>query len=197
MEHVLLGVGIGLLSILPPGPVTMTLLQFGAQRGVRPALRGAFGIVTGDGTVVWVALMIVAAGSALPPWAFTLAQLLAAALLVAVGVAMLALPSRCSELVDRIERPGRTFFLLTSLTPTVLGAWIALLAAMPFASDIGPLMRFACGAVLASAVWHPVLAVAGGALSRWADERQQRRLARWGGVATMALGVGALVSSMS
>lgn len=196
MEYVLLGIGIGLLSVLPPGPVTMTLLQFGAQRGTRPALHGAAGIVVGDGTVVWVALLIVGAGSTLPGWAFAATQYIAAAVLVGLGLTMLAVPSRCNALVDRIERPGRTFFLLTSLTPTVLGAWIAVLAAMPFASDVGHLFRFAIGAVLASALWHPLLALAGGSLGRWADVRRQRRLAQCGGLATIGMGVAALATSL-
>jgi threonine/homoserine/homoserine lactone efflux protein len=193
MHHLLLGIAIGFVSIVPPGPVTVTLLQLGARHGRTPALRGALGIAFGDLTVVWLALAIVAAGSTLPPAALLATQVLAAALLIGLGLAMLARPGSCAAVVDRIERPARAFFLITSLTPTVLGAWIALLAAMPFADDVGTLVRFALGAVIASFLWHPVLALMA---SRLNDQRThtQQRLARTGGFAMVAMGVFAAAS---
>lgn len=193
MHHVLLGIAVGFASIVPPGPVTMTLLQLGSRHGRTPALRGALGIAFGDLTVVWFAIAIVAAGSTLPPAAFLATQLLAAALLVGLGLAMLARPSVCAAVVDRIERPGRAFFLITSLTPTVLGAWIALLAAMPFADDLAMLVRFALGAVSASFLWHPVLAIVA---SRIGPERPrtQQLLSRTGGLVMMSMGVVAIAT---
>lgn len=193
MHHLLLGIAVGFVSIVPPGPVTMTLLQLGSRHGRTPALRGAFGIACGDLTVVWLAIAIVAAGSTLPPAAFLATQLLAAALLVGLGLTMLARPSACAAVVDRIERPGRAFFLITSLTPTVLGAWIALLAAMPFADDLAMLVRFALGAVIASFLWHPVLAIVA---SRLVDQRSstQQMLSRTGGIVMVAMGVVAIAT---
>lgn len=193
MHHVLLGIAVGFASIVPPGPVTMTLLHLGSRHGCKPALRGAFGIACGDLTIVWLAIAIVAAGSTLPPSAFLATQLLAAALLVGLGLAMLARPSACAAVVDRIERPGRAFFLITSLTPTVLGAWIALLAAMPFADDLGMLVRFALGAVIASFLWHPVLAIVA---SRLVDQRPstQQMLSRTGGIVMVTMGVVAIAT---
>lgn len=193
MQHLLLGIAVGFASIVPPGPVTMTLLQLGSRHGRKPALRGAFGIACGDFTVVWLAIAIVAAGSTLPAAAFLATQLLAAALLVGLGLAMLARPDSCAAVVDRIERPGRAFFLITSLTPTVLGAWIALLAAMPFADDLAMLVRFALGAVIASFLWHPVLAVAASRLGDQQASRQQL-LSRTGGVVMIAMGLVAIAS---
>lgn len=171
----------------------MTLLQLGSRHGRTPALRGALGIACGDLTIVWLAIAIVAAGSTLPPAAFLTTQLLAAALLVGLGLAMLARPSACAAVVDRIERPGRAFFLITSLTPTVLGAWIALLAAMPFADDLGMLVRFALGAVIASFLWHPVLAIVA---SRLSDQRPttQVALSRTGGFIMVAMGLAAIAT---
>ncbi len=193
MHHVLLGIAVGFISIIPPGPVTMTLLQLGTRHGRTPALRGALGIAFGDLTIVWLALAIVAAGSTLPPAAFLATQLLAAALLIGLGLAMLARPSACAAVVDRIERPGRAFFLITSLTPTVLGAWIAVLAAMPFADDVAMLIRFALGAVLASFLWHPVLALLA---SRLSDQRPstQQLLSRAGGTVMVAMGLAAIAT---
>lgn len=193
MHHLLLGIAVGFASIVPPGPVTMTLLQLGSRHGRTPALRGALGIACGDLTIVWIAIAIIAAGSTLPPAAFLATQLLAAALLVGLGLAMLARPSACAAVVDRIERPGRAFFLITSLTPTVLGAWIALLAAMPFADDLGMLVRFALGAVIASFLWHPILAIVA---SRLSDQRAstQQALSRTGGFVMVAMGVAAIAT---
>ena len=193
MQHLLLGLAIGFLTIIPPGPVTMTLLQLGTRQGRRPAVRGALGIAVGDLTVVWVALAIIGAGSTLPPLAFLATQVLAAALLVGLGLGMLARPDTCAAIVDRIERPGRAFFLITSLTPTVLGAWIALLAAMPFSSDFRALVPFALGAVAASFLWHPVLAVCSARLGDHGPTTQ-RRLSRIGGVVMMVMGVVAVAA---
>ena len=48
MNIVLLGIGIGLVSLLAPGPVNLTLVQYGARKGPQPALRGAVGVVGAD-----------------------------------------------------------------------------------------------------------------------------------------------------
>lgn len=194
MEHLLLGIGLGLVSILPPGPVAIGLVEVGSRRGPAAALRGGLGVAGGDFCVVWVALAIIGAGSTLPPWAFSASQMLAAAVLIILGVSLLARPERCTAVVERIERPGRAFFLITSLTPTVLGAWVALLAAMPFATDLGALVRFALGAVAASLLYHPLLGLAIGQFGRRADERQRRVLTRLGGIATVTMGAVAMVA---
>ncbi|MEM7092352.1 MAG: LysE family transporter [Actinomycetota bacterium] len=193
MEYALLGAALGLIAIVPPGPVNVALIRLAAQRGPRPAIRGAAGIAAGDLTTVSIAVVIVGAGQSLPPTAFAISRLLAAGLLILTGVALLARPSQCDALVDRIERPARTFYLLTSLAPTVLGAWIALLVALPFADDLHALAWFASGVVVASALWHPLLAAGAGAtrFRRWATSGGV--ISRVGGLAMAALGVTALV----
>jgi len=91
--------------------------------------------------------------------------------------------------VDRIERPARALFLLTSLTPTALGAWIALLAAMPFASDVAQLSRFAFGVVISSFLWHPVLGALASTLSNRLGKRGHLRMSRFGGLSMGLLGL--------
>ncbi len=194
MNIVLLGVGIGLLTLIPPGPVSLTLVQVGARLGHRSALRGALGIASGDVVLGITAVAIVGVGAALPTSVFAAAQAVAAAMLIAIGVVLLARPAAVAASIDRIRRPGRTLFLLTSLTPTALGAWIALLAAMPFAGDSRQLGFFALGVVVASCLWHPMLGALASTVGARLSDRGQLRLSRVGGIAMGAVGL-ALVTS--
>jgi threonine/homoserine/homoserine lactone efflux protein len=189
MNIVLLGIGIGFLTLLPPGPVSLTLVQVGARLGHRPALRGAFGIAGGDSVLALVAVGIVGLGAALPQSVFSTAQVVAAALLILIGAALLVKPDVAASSIDRIQRPGRTLFLLTSFTPTALGAWIALLAAMPFAADTARLGLFAVGVVIASCLWHPALGALASTLGARLSDRGQERLAQSGGVTMGVLGI--------
>jgi len=188
MNLVILGVGIGLLTLLPPGPVTLALVQVGARHGRGYALRGAVGIASGDMVLGAAAVAIVGLGAAMPARAFVAAQVLAAALLLGLGALLLARPAMAAASVDRIRRPGRAMFLLTSFTPTALGAWVALLAAMPFAGDPRELGLFALGVIVASWLWHPLLGTVASALGDRLDDRGQVRLSRTGGLIMAAIG---------
>lgn len=188
MNIVLLGIGIGLLTLLPPGPVTLTLVQVGARLGHRSAFRGAIGIASGDVVLGIAAVGIVGLGTTMPTSVFTATQTLAAALLVLIGILLLARPSTAASSVDRIRRPGRTLFLLTSFTPTALGAWIALLAAMPFADDPRQLGLFAFGVCVASCLWHPALGALASTVGARMGDRGQLRLSRIGGVMMALIG---------
>jgi len=189
MDILLLGIGIGLLTLIPPGPISLTLMQVGARHGRQPALRGALGVATGDTVLGVVAVVIVGLGATVPALVFTSAQVASAGLLIALGAILLANPEIASTSVDRIERPARALFLLTSLTPTALGAWIALLAAMPFASDVAQLSRFAFGVVISSFLWHPVLGALASTLSNRLGKRGHLRLSRFGGLSMGLLGL--------
>lgn len=189
MNFVLLGVGIGLLTLLPPGPVTLALVQVGARQGHRSALRGAAGIASGDVVLGVAALAIVGLGATLPASVFTATRALAALALIAIGGSLIAHPSTAATSVDRIRRPGRTMFLLTSFTPTALGAWIALLAAMPFADDLHELGRFALGVMVASCLWHPLLGAVASSVGARLTEGGQARLSRAGGVIMAGIGL--------
>lgn len=194
MTFVLLGIGIGFLTLVPPGPVSLTLVQLGARRGRTSAMHGALGVASGDFVLAWVAVAVVGAGATMPGMAFTLGQALAAATLVGLGIALLLRPTLIDGSVDRIQRPGRALFLLTSLTPSALGAWIALLAAMPFADDSRQLALFAGGVVVASLLWHPLLGVLASSLGARLGDSGQARLSRVGGLMMTLLGI-ALVAS--
>jgi len=159
-----------------------------------PALHGALGVASGDFVLAWMAVAIVGAGAALPPLAFAVGQGLAGATLIALGLAMLIQPGLVDGPIERIKRPGRTLFLITSLTPSALGAWIALLAAMPFANDTRQLGLFAAGVVVASLLWHPLLGAMASSLGARLGDAGHARLSRAGGVFMALLGI-ALVAS--
>jgi len=194
MNIVLLGVGIGLLTLVPPGPISLALVQVGTRHGRQPALRGALGVASGDMVLGVAAVLIVGMGAALPARFFSASQIGAALLLVAIGLAMLIRPDAASSSIDRIQRPGRAMFLLTSVTPTALGAWIALLAAMPFATEPAQLALFAIGVVVASFVWHPMLGLGAARVGSRLTPHGQKRLSQAGGVAMAAVGAALLAT---
>lgn len=196
MNIVLLGVGIGLLSLLAPGPVNLTLVQFGARKGRQPALRGAVGVVGGDSLLGIASVLILGVGAALPARVFSTTQLAAAGLLVGLGALLSLRPSTVSTSVERMHRPTRAFFLLTSLTPTALGGWIAMLAAMPFSNDVAQLGLFTLGVLIASSFWHPLLGLAASALGARLTEGGQLRLSQIGGLAMAALGIALLANQL-
>lgn len=189
MNIILLGLGVGMLSVIAPGPINLSLLQVGARLGRHSALRGAAGIIGGDSLLGVVAVGIVVLGAALPDQLFLSAQVGAALLLVAIGALLAARPTIASASIDRIQRPGRAFFVLTSLTPTALGGWIALLAAMPFAADASQLGLFTAGVLIASTIWHPFLGLVSAAIGTRLSEVGQRRLAQFGGLGMATLGL--------
>lgn len=195
MTFLLLGVGIGLLTLMAPGPVNIALVQVGARRGVRPAMQGAVGIMGGDSLLGVIALMLLAVGTALPTAVFSATQVGAAVLLVVLGALLIARPAVTAAPLQRLQRPTRTFFLLTSLTPSALGGWIAMLAAMPFADNVAQLTLFAAGAILASYLWHPVLGLLAGKLGSRLTERGQLWLSRAGGAGMGAVGAALLVAA--
>jgi len=196
MYFLLLGIGVGMITLLPPGPVTIALVHLASSAGRRPALRGALGIASGDLALAAPAVAIVAAGTALPDRLFTTLQFVSALALVAIGALLLVAPQLADASMENIRRPGRTMFLITALTPTVLGAWIAMLGAMPFADEPVHLLLFAGGVVLASFLWHPFLGMAaasvGGALSASA----RRRLSQTGGGLLAIIGFALVAHSM-
>lgn len=197
MNILLLGIGIGLLTLIPPGPISLTLLQVGARHGHKPALRGALGVFSGDCVLGIAAVAIVGMGTAMPSTVFAAAQACSAAILVALGAVLLIKPNLASDSVDRIKRPGRTLFLLTSFTPTALGAWIALLAAMPFAGDVNQLGRFAVGVAIASLLWHPLLGAFASSLGARLTDQGQVRLSQIGGLTMGALGLALVAQQLS
>lgn len=185
----LLGFGLGLLFVIPPGPLAVTLVEVGATQGRVAGARSGIGIAAGDLAVGGAAGIVVVSGGALPETAFAAVQFVSAIVLIALGVAMALRPSAVESLAGAIHRPARAFFLLTVLTPTVFGAWIAIIAALPFADDFGAIVAFVVGAGVASAAYHVVLGSAAGEFGRHLSGAVMTRITRGGGVLLALLGV--------
>ena len=188
-----LGFGLGLLFVIPPGPIAVTLVEVSVGQGRAAGARSGIGIAAGDTVAGAAAGLVVASGGVLPAAVFDWAQIVSAMVLVALGVAMLVQPGAVESFAHAIQRPGRTFFLLTSLTPTVFGSWLAILAALPFAGHLPSTALFLLGAGGASAVYHVALGSAAGTFGHHVSGPMMTRLARGGGCAFAALGVAMLL----
>jgi threonine/homoserine/homoserine lactone efflux protein len=185
----LLGIAIGLVTLLPPGPLGMTVVGLGTRRGRRVGVRAGLGIASADIVLGGVALLFVGAGAALPPAAFSALRAFSIVVLVAFGLLLIARASTCFELADRIGRPGRSLFALTLVSPLSIVSWIALLAAMPFSTELGALALFSVGIVTASFLWHPVLGAAAGHLGSRLNDQGARVVSRIGGSCLIGVGV--------
>ena len=131
-----LGFGLGLLFVIPPGPIAVTLVEVGVNQGRSAGARSGMGIAAGDTVSGGLAGVTVASGGMLPTAVFDGVQITSAIVLIGLGAIMIGRPGTVESMAAAITRPARTFFFLTALTPTVFGAWLAILAAMPFAHHL-------------------------------------------------------------
>lgn len=185
-ELLSLGFFVGLIAVLPPGPISLSLLQVSMSHGRRGGARGGLGVATGDLAMASAAGAIVMAGGMVPGWIFSGAQVLSTLVLVLFGGTLVLRPGLCRALTRSIIHPGRTFFTLTALTPNVFGAWLAVIAAMPFA-DHGPsVVAFVIGTGVASSGFHVFLGTAAGGFGHKMSTRATTLLSRSGGLAMLA-----------
>lgn len=185
----LLGFALGFLFVIPPGPLAVTLVEVGVAQGRIAGARSGFGIAAGDLAVGSAAGLLVVSGGALPAGWFETVQIVSALVLIALGLAMLLRPTAVEAVAGAIQRPARAFFVLTVLTPTVFGAWIAIIAALPFADDLTAIGTFVIGAGVASALYHVALGSAAGEFGRYLSGAMMARVARTGGLLFAGLGV--------
>ena len=188
LQLLLLGFGVGLVAILPPGPVSLSLIEVSVSHGRTGGARGGLGVASGDVVVATLAAVVVLAGGAIPTWIFSTAQLASSLVLVSLGLALFVRPGLCHALSESIVHPGRTFFALTALTPTVFGAWLALIAAMPFATDPTSVATFVAGAGGASLGFHLLLGTTAGGLGQRLSAERLVSASRLGGIAMLAFG---------
>ncbi|MFW2381629.1 MAG: LysE family translocator [Acidimicrobiales bacterium] len=193
MQLVLLGITFGMLTVAMPGPISVSLVQVASRQGRRSGARAALGVAGGDVVLSIVAVTCVSAGAVLSEQAFAAVQVVSAVFLVAFGLLLLGRPVIVEERATYVTRPLRTFLTLTTLMPTALGSWLALLAAMPFADHRASLAAFALGVVLVSLVWHPVVGLSAGSLGPRLRPAALRLGTRAGGIATIGTGVWAMV----
>jgi threonine/homoserine/homoserine lactone efflux protein len=189
MELVLLGMGFGMLTVAMPGPISVSLVQVASRQGRGPGARAAIGVAGGDVVLSAVAVTCISAGAVLSERTFATLQTGSAFFLIAFGLLLLARPIVVEKRAAQVSRPLRTFLALTTLMPTALGSWLALLAAMPFADHRPSLAAFALGVVLVSVVWHPFLGFGAGSLGPRLGPAALRIGTRVGGLATIGMGV--------
>ncbi len=192
----LLGFTIGLISIIPPGPVSLALIEVGATHGRRQGARGGLGVAVGEVVVAAVAAAVVIAGAGLPSGVFTALQVVSAALILVMGLALALRPTAIHAAAVEVRRPGRTLFLLTVFTPTVFGAWVAILGALPFADHATSLAVFVVGSAVASLGWHLLLGSAAGDLGRRVSTPALATATRLGGIGLMAFGAFTLAQQL-
>ena len=191
LSILLLGFGVGLLIMVPPGPLSVTLLEVGVTQGRSAGVRSGAGIAAGDVVVGSVAATIIIAGGMLPDAMFAGVRLASAGILIGLGLFLVVRPATVEAVARAIQRPARALFLLTVLTPTVLGAWIAMLAALPFSQSPADVTMFVIGVCGASAIWHTAL----GTLAAELGHRLHGatgRIARAGGLTMVGFGVAGL-----
>lgn len=194
LHLLLVGFGVGLVAILPPGPVSMSLIEVSASHGRNGGARGGLGVASADIVVAAAAAVVVLAGGAIPSWIVGIAQLVSSLVLIGLGGVLLARPGVCHSLSQSIVHPGRTFFALTALTPSVFGAWLALIAAMPFAADANSVATFIAGAGVASISFHLLLGTTAGGFGQRLSITNLTRVSRVGGAAMLSFGAWTLVS---
>ena len=193
MFALLLGIFIGLLTVIPIGPLSMTIIGVATERGPVGGLHAALGVVTGDVVLGAAAVVLVSGGQTMPGAVFSGLQIGSAVLVVGFGLVLASRVSEMKTLAGRVRRPALTLFLMTVLSPAI-GSWVALLLASPFTDHDRSLATFAVGIAVSSLIWHPALGAGVGYLAPRLTERRLVRLARVGGVSMAMVGVALLAA---
>lgn len=189
MLILLAGLVVGLVALLPPGPITVSMIGLGARRGEAVATRAGLGVAAGDAVLVTASALFVIAGEELPTQLQALVAGASIAFVVIIGLALILRSHQVLELAERVERPFRTFCTVTVASPWVFAGWFAILAASPFRSETGALLAFAFGLLMASALFHFGLGRGAARVGRLLDERRLVAVTRLGGALTIAMGV--------
>ena len=169
----------GLALVAPVGPVTLALLSLGAERGRRAALAGAGGVVSADLLLLPATLLAADSIEGLDPFVFRLVEIIIGVALLAMAAFGLLRTDAARRAVAGIRRPGRTLFAVALCNPMALATWAGLVLALPDSlRQNGGLGPFFVGILLASAVWHGILALAGDWFGPRLGRRGHQRLVR-------------------
>ena len=181
------GVVIGLASVIPIGPMSMTIIGVATQQGRLAGAHAAAGVVAGDLASAGFAVGLALVGTQLPGGLFLGLQLASIVVLITAGALLLIRTDRFSSLAGDLKRPGKVLFTLTALSPVTIGSWLAILLASPFVSNPLQLIVFVAGIIVASGIWHPTLAVGAASVGHRLSPRVLLWLARSGGVSMLGL----------
>ncbi len=188
MFAIILGLAIGLLTVIPLGPLSMTIIGVAADRGPVSGIQAALGVVGADVLLGSSTVAVVVAGQTLPGPVFSALQAVSAAVVVGFGFALIVKVRELHRLVGRIQRPAPTLFVMSVVSPAV-GSWLAILLASPFTEHADKLMLFAAGIVVASLLWHSALGALAGHFASSLTQHRLLGLARIGGVSMVGLGL--------
>ncbi len=189
MLILLAGLAVGLVALLPPGPITVSVVGLGARRGGAVATRAGLGVAAGDAIIVLASALVVIAGEEIPHRLQQAITWSSITFVIIVGLGLILRSNDVLGLVDRIERPFRTFCAVTLVSPWVFGGWFAMLAASPFRSDPRSLLTFAAGMLLASVLFHFGLGRGAARLSQILDDTRLLAVTRLGGLLTITIGL--------
>jgi len=177
----------GLVFVMPVGPATLSIVGIGTERGRRAALAGASGVVTADLLMLPLAVLGAGAVTALSPTVLHGFEVVIGLMLLGIAAVGLLKTEEARVAVSRIRRPAPTLLAINLCNPMALASWAGLILALPDSlRESGSLLPFTIGVVIASAVWHSMLALLAGTLGRKMAESGRRRLIR---ISSVALGI--------
>jgi threonine/homoserine/homoserine lactone efflux protein len=177
----------GLVLVMPVGPTTLSIVGIGTERGRRAALAGASGVVTADLLMLPLAVLGAGAVTALSPTVLHSCEVVIGLVLLGIAAVGLLKTEEARVAVSRIRRPAPTLLAINLCNPMALASWAGLILALPDSlREPGNLLPFTIGVVIASAVWHTMLALLAGSLGRRMAEAGRRRLIR---ISSVALGI--------
>ncbi len=191
--ELLVGFALGMLLVMPVGPVAVTLLGVRATHDARSARRAVEGVVIADFALITAAAVLSASLVRLFAGAEQTLTLLIGMILVGLG-AWIAMSSH--EVLERaagIHRQRFTLFLLTVGNPLAVLSWVALLAARPLGVTTTSRLLFITGVLLASYIWHRGLTTAGARVQRRFSAVGISRMTTFAGVAVALVGVASIV----
>lgn len=177
--------------VIPVGPVSLTLMGLGIEKGKRRAMEGAVGVAMAD-AILMGALALIATTVGLFNLPFIEpVEIVLGVLLVGLGVRVLTRSESALETVGGIRRVGPTMLAMTLLNPLSLALWLGVVATLPAAvhSSTFSLLQFGLGVTAASLLWHSSVGLG----AAWAGPRMSPRVRRYGtamgGIVMAVIGV--------
>ena len=180
----------GIVFVMPVGPASLSIMGIGAERGRRAALAGAGGVASADLLMLPVAVLSAGAVTALDPMVIRIVEAVLGVILIGIALVGLLRTEEARVAVGRIRHPAPTLLAINLLNPMALASWAGLVLALPDSlRTSGGLVPFVAGIVVASAVWHAMLALLAGTIGRRLSIPGRRRLIRISSIALGLVGV--------
>jgi len=174
----------------PIGPVTITLLGLGSERGRRVALTGAGGVVAADLVIVPLAILSAGLVSKLSVDTLRHVEIFLGLLLLALALFGFFRTENTRQAVGNMRRPGATMMAIGIANPMALATWAGVILALPDSIKDNGVLLFALGALLASAIWHVGLAILAGSIGQRISNRGRQLLIK---ISSAMLGFVAIV----